>query len=282
MSEDDGEGRRVIRLWAGTGLRVLFCAGLLWVLTAGSYALPVNIASATGLATLLCVLLCYELEIRGVHPAWIMGGMMAILAAVLGGYGMWEVVRPPAPEGALLAAGEPSPPTLCPQKAGPDDLVMLFGNNRTVGRGAGPFMPFTVDECPGFRLRRTQDGLVVETYGYTWSNDAAFMVRGNDYTPLEALQLRTYRPDRSTFVLLDRFDQEVVYVRYLNRNTARIRGRLICGEAPQALIRDEAVFMGGVRIGGAYMGLKRMKGRHCGEIESGNRYGLAIGKPPPW
>ncbi len=282
MWESGGERAGSLRLWMGTGLRVLFCAGLVWFFTTGSYALPVNLLSATGLSTLLCVLLAYELEIRDVHPALVLGAMSAVLVLVLGGYGLWVLLRPPAPTGALLAAQEPSPPTFCSEEAGPDDLVMLFGTNRVVGRGNGPFMPFTVDECPGFRLRRTPEGLMIESAAYNWTSDLAFMVRDNEYQPLEGLQLRAYRPDRHTFVLLDRFDQEVIYVRYLNRNTARIRGRMLCGEAPQAVIRDNGVFVGGVRIGGAFFGLKRAPGGKCAEVKSGNRHGIVIGKPPPW
>ena len=74
---------------------------------------------------------------------------------------------------------------------------------------------------------------------------------------------------RSTFVLLDRFDKEVLYVRYLNSHAVRIRGRFLCGSAPQAVIRDDAVLVGGVRIGGVFVGQHVGKGHVCATIKAG-------------
>ena len=87
--------------------------------------------------------------------------------------------------------------------------------------------------------------------------------------------LRALRPDRSTFLLLDRFDKEVLYVRYLNRNAVRIRGRFICGQAPQAIIRDDTILTGGVRIRGVFVGQRLAKGNRCATIKGGE-YGIAI------
>ncbi|HKY19150.1 MAG TPA: hypothetical protein VJL82_09470 [Rhizomicrobium sp.] len=83
------------------------------------------------------------------------------------------------------------------------------------------------------------------------------------------LQLRPFRPDPHSIVVLDRFDKEVLYVRYLNPNAVRIRGRFLCGTAPQAVIRDDVIWVGGVRIGGVFLGQRPAAGHVCATVEAG-------------
>jgi hypothetical protein len=116
---------------------------------------------------------------------------------------------------------------------------------------------------------------MIRSFGYDWNNDIAFRVMDNVYEPAAPLQIRAFRPDRSTFLLLDRFDREVLYVRYLNRNAVRIRGRFLCGEAPQAVIHDDVIQVGGVRIGGVFIGQRPTHGHVCATIKAGG-YGIAI------
>ncbi|HEX3756423.1 MAG TPA: hypothetical protein VHV26_15235 [Rhizomicrobium sp.] len=262
----------------GTVLRVIGCVLVAWAFTAGSYTFPITLFAAIGLMTLLNVLLFYELSIRDVDQTYALGAIIAIMALVLGGYGVWWLMQPPEPTGPLRPAGDPSPATACPEKAGPHDLAIYFATDRVIGHGTGPFTPFVVDHCPSLALQPKNGGLMVQAVAYDYGDNVAFTVRNNVYEPAELLQLRVLRPDKSTFVLLDRFDQEVIYVRYLNRNAVLVRARFLCGEAPQALIRNNGIFTGGVRIEGAYVGLKRAPGHRCAVVESGG-HGIAIGDP---
>jgi hypothetical protein len=266
-----------VRRGLETGLRFIGCGLLAWAFAVGSYSFPATYSAAIAPVTLLSLLTTYELMIRDIEPQYALGAMAVIIATVLGGLGIWRGLQPPEPSGALQPAGEAEPASLCPERPGDNDLAMYFATDRVVAKGAGPFAPFTVDGCPVLKLLRKGAGLTVEATGYDWTNDVAFMVRDNVYTPMEPLQLRVFRPDRSTFVLLDRFDQEVVFVRYLSRNAVRIRGRFLCGEAPQALIRDQGIFTGGVRIGGVYLGLRHAGGGLCVTVHS-DAVGIMIGK----
>jgi hypothetical protein len=279
--KDDGNGGRghAIRLWTGTALRLASCALLAWVFAAGSYMLPSSLAAVVALTTLLNVLVFYELSIRDIDQRHAFAAMMGITAVLIGGYGVWWLTRPPEPTGALWPANDPSPATSCPEKAGPHDLAMYFATDRVVGRGRGPFTPFIVDSCPSLTLEPRGGGLMVQAVGYDFEDSVAFTVRDNVYAPREPLRLRVLRPDASTFVLLDRFDQEVIYVRYLNRNAALIRARFLCAEAPQAVIHNNGIFTGGVRIGGAYFGLKHAAGHRCAVIDALHPEGIVIGEP---
>jgi hypothetical protein len=124
-------------------------------------------------------------------------------------------------------------------------------------------------------LRRVGQGLMIRAFFYDWNNDVAFAVNDNIYEPTMPLALRTFRPDPHTFVILDRFDKEVLYLRYLNPNAVRIRGRFLCGEAPQAVIRDDAILVGGFRIGGVFFRQRVSKSHACATIRKGDE-GIAI------
>lgn len=261
--------------WLQTALRIMFTLLLIWGFFTGSSPLSFGIVAVLGLVNALALLLAYELSIRDVPPGWIGGGVFALIGASLVAYGAWLATRPPVPTGPLLPAREPTPRASCHEKIGPKDLVMAFGTNRVVGAGPGPFQPMIVDDCTVMALRRVGQGLMIKAFFTDWNGDMAFSVNDNVYEPTMPLQLRSFRPDPHTFVILDRFDEEVLYVRYLNPHAVRIRGRFLCGEAPQAVIHDDLIQVGGIRIGGVFLGQRPTKGHVCASIGTGT-YGIAI------
>ena len=264
--------------WLHSLLRITFTLALIWGFFSGSHPLSLGFVSVLAVAYALAILLGYELSIRDMPAGWIAGGIFALIGIPLVGYGVWEATRPPAPVGPLLPAREPTPRALCAEKIGPQDLVMAFGTDRAVGAGPGPFSPIQVGDCNVMLLRRMGRGLMVDAIFYNWNRDVAFIVNDNIYQPLLPLQLRPFRPDPQTIVILDRFDKEVLYVRYLNTNAVRIRGRFLCGEQPQAIIRDDRTLVGGIRIGGAFLGQRLAKGQRCATIKAGE-HGIAVTGP---
>jgi hypothetical protein len=259
----------------GMVLRAAVCGLVFWAFLVGQVLFPLQPAMVLAFATMLGLLVAFELLLRNAPQGWVLGSMLLIDLLVGGSYLLWRALQPPAPTGPLMAANDPSPPRMCEEKPGPGDLLMALGTNRVLGKGPGPFTPLKVDACVVLKLLRQNGGLIVQSFGYAWNGDIAFHVMNNVYEPDSALKLRALRPDRSTFLLLDRFDEEVIYVRYLNPNAVRIRGRFLCGEAPQAVIRDDVILVGGVRIGGVFIGQRPVKGHACATIKAGD-YGIAI------
>lgn len=255
----------------------MFTCLLIWGFFSGSSPLSFGIVAVLGLINALALLLAYELSIRDLPAGWVAIGVFAVIGVSLGGYGGWLATRPPKPTGPLLPAQEATPDARCVEKIGPKDLVMAFGLNRAVGTGSGPYSPLTVADCAIMTLHRVGRGLMVRAFFYDFNGDVAFSVVDNVYEPTLPLQLRQFRPDPYTIVILDRFDQEVLYLRYLNFNAVRIRGRFLCGTAPQAVVRDAMTLLGGVRISGAYFGQHIAKSHACSVIRSGEP-GIPIGE----
>jgi hypothetical protein len=257
-------------------LRVLGCGLLLWAFTAGGFSPAVRMPVVLAVATVFGVLVVYELYIRDVPQGWVLTALLVIQGAALGGYAIWLHLQPPPPTGPLQAANDPSPQNDCPDKPGPRDLLVAFGTDRVVARGDGPVTPLHVADCPVLSLKRGGQGLMVNASFYDWSNDIAFRIRDNVYEPYAPLQLYTWRPDPSTLIVLDRFEKEVLYVRYLNARAVRIRGRFLCGEAPQAVIRDNQILVGGVRMNGVFIGQHRTMGHVCATVSPGSSGGITI------
>lgn len=246
-----------------TAIRILCCGFCLWALQLGSYTVPINLASALLVATVASVLLAYELAVRDVASGTLVGAFACVFGFIIGGFAVWHALQPPPPTGPLRPAGEPSPKLSCPEKAGPRDLVIYFGTDARIGQGDGPFTAFKVADCPVLAFTRTKAGLTFSDVGYDYDGDIAFMIRNGIYEPQFPLGLRPLRPDASTYVLLDHYDQEVIYVRFLNPNAVRVRGRFICGTAPQVVIRDTGILVGGIRIAGISSGQHAVPGHVC-------------------
>lgn len=229
-----------------------------------------------GFATAMSLAIGYELSKRG-REGWALPVVLIFPAVIGGGYAFWQFLTTPVPPtGALLAANEPTPPSVCSEQPEADDLVMLLGTNRVIGKGAGPFTPLLATECATVKLIRRGKGLVVEAFGIDNTNSLAYSVRENRLDLVMVPGLRARRPDPSTFVLADRFNQEVIYVRYLNPGAVRMRGRFLCGANPQVVVRDEGTWVGGLRLRGVQIGQRPTKGHVCATMGPGKPYGIHV------
>lgn len=234
--------------------------------------------SLLGFAIALSLGVGFELSVRNVEPNVVLAIVLAIptVTGVTQAAYSW-LFPPPVYLGPLLPADEPSPPMTCAQKSDANDLTIAFGSNRVIAKGQGPFVPLGMGECNGPVIIRAGRGLMVDARGYDWNNDIAWQVRGNalDFNGVPGLRAR--RPDAHSLVLLDRFDHEVLYVRYLNRNAVKLRGRFLCAEQPQVVFDDARVWVGGVRIGGVMFGQHPTRGHVCATA-TGPDPAIAVGR----
>ena len=146
-----------------------------------------------------------------------------------------HALQPPPPTGPLRPAGEPSPKLSCPRQA----RSRRSGDRCSapmpvIGQGNGPFTPFKVADCPVLSLHAHGRGLTFSDVGYDYDDDIAFMIRDGIYQPLSAPgtagdPARSQHLSSCSTITI----RKSIYVRYLNRNAVRIRGRFMCGKAPR-------------------------------------------------
>jgi hypothetical protein len=231
-----------------------------------------------GFATAMSLAVGYELSMRGLGD-WAFPVVLLLPAVIGGSYAFWQyLTRPVPPTGPLLMANEPTPQlSVCREHISDDDLVIALGTNRVIASGAGPFTPLQANDCPTVKLIRRGKGLAVEAFGYDNTNSLAYSIRDTRLDLLMTPGLRARRPDPHTFVLADSFNQEVVYVRYLNSGAVRIRGRFLCGANSQVVVRDEGIWVGGLRLRGVQVGQRMTRGRVCARMGPGGpAYGIQV------
>jgi hypothetical protein len=252
-----------------TVLRIGVCLAGVWAFCAGGSPLSFNGIVFPLLGLVASVLGAYELGIREIAGKWVLAWVIGVTLAGDAGYGLWWVMRPAPITGPLTPAGEASPPSACREKAGRGDLVMAFGPNRALGAGPGPFTPFAVGDCSGPAFQRVPGGVTVSAFYYDLTGAITMTLKDNVFDAYQPVAMRFFRPDAHTLVLLDHFDTEVLYVRLLNANTLRIRGRFLCGDQPRAVISDTRILMDGIRILGDYFGQRAAKAQPCTRLKPG-------------
>src|SRR5258708_4900273 len=118
-----------------TVLRVIVCVLLFWAFLSGGSLLSLRWPVILAVATALAMLTAHELILRDAAPGRVLASVLIIPGLSCGGYLAWLYFQPPEPTGPLIAANDPSPPSGCEEKPGADDLQMVFGTDRVVGKG---------------------------------------------------------------------------------------------------------------------------------------------------
>jgi len=139
-----GKAKEFLGRWRGTALRAVLCAFVFWAFLWGRVVFPLQPAVVLAFATMLGLLVAFELLLRDAPQAWMLGSILAIDLVVGASYLLWRQLQPPAPSGPLVAADDPTPAG-CGDTPGPGDLLMAFGTDRVLGKGPGPFTPILVD-----------------------------------------------------------------------------------------------------------------------------------------
>ena len=195
----------------------------------------------------------YELSVRQAPQHWMMLWVLAIFAGAALAWAGLDYFFPAriAPQGVLVAANDPAPRFGCSKLKPPiakDDLVMLFGADRIVGRGKVPFVPARIGTCPAFTVTRGAGGLLIDAFGYNSGDDVVYRIEKNRFHMIVRGFSKAERPDASTLIVSDDTGHQSFYLRYLNRNTVRVRGIFRCGDSDPVTVSDDAVTIGTHRV----------------------------------
>jgi hypothetical protein len=224
------------------------CLGVL-VYNWGSLAWPMHRGMALLVMTAVFSLAWfYELTMRDAPIGRVLVGLLAIMGgAVVLWLALALFVHPlPNDSTPLLPASETMEVQSC--AAPPGALTALVGADQIVGRSKGAFTPFKISSCPGPGFSATLQGLVVDDFGYDGDGSVIFKIRRNLFDLMLGDYLHVHRADRSTLGLYDRWEREILYVRYLNPGTIRVRGRFLCGDYPPVTVKEDSVTVGDTRF----------------------------------
>jgi hypothetical protein len=130
-----------------------------------------------------------------------------------------NLIRRPENEGVLIPARDPNPPANC--QIPKDAFAVFFGNNVDWTTGASAVL--TVKREPIIAFDHDSKKLKLTTLRvYDDQNNIIARVDADGFwtSPL----VRIKKPDKSTLIVFDHLDQEVLDLRFLNPHTVSILG----------------------------------------------------------
>jgi hypothetical protein len=190
----------------------------------------------------------YELTMRDAPMGRVLAGVLAIIggAVVLWGVLTLFTHRLPNDSALLVPAGETLEAQGCYRP--PGAVMVAVGPDRIIGRGRAAFTSFKISGCSGPSFTVTPQGLVVDDFGYDGDGSVIFKIRHNLFDLMLGDCLHVHRPDASSLGVYDRWEHEILYVRYLNPGAVRLRERFLCGDYPRVKMTNASVTVGYARF----------------------------------
>jgi hypothetical protein len=201
----------------------------------------------------------YEMTIRDAPMGSVLAGVVAIMGgAIVLWLGLTFFVHPlPNDSTPLVPAGEKLDAGSCDVRAGA--MTVAVGADRLIEGSRGVFTPFRVSGCPGPSFSVSSQGLVVDDFGYDGDGSVIFKIRHNLFDLMLGDYLHVHRPDRSTLGIYDQWENEILYIRYLNPVAIRVRGRFLCGDYPPVTVSNRSVTVGYTRFSEPFCLLDRQR-----------------------
>jgi hypothetical protein len=136
-------------------------------------------------------------------------------------------------EGFLLPANEPDPPSFCSEDNGPsymriskDALKIFIGRNEAFG-ARFPYVVLRARHKDRIVVDRDETGRIALTVDiFDKEGKVIVTFEKGHFTVVQTDILDMKRSDRSTLIVRDRYKNEVLNVRYLNKRSLRFSGLL--------------------------------------------------------
>jgi hypothetical protein len=101
-----------------------------------------------------------------------------------------------------------------------------------------------IGTCNVLRVRRSEGGIAVSADVVYPSGVVAAHIRDNNFQLVPPEYANSEAPDKSTLLLRDRNGEELFWIKYLNPNSVKIRGRFACKGYGSVIIKDDEMIIG--------------------------------------
>jgi hypothetical protein len=229
-------------------VRTLVLTGFCLILVAWNWPYVMAASHRTMTLLVLCAVLSgsvfYELTMRNAPMEWVLAGVLGVIALAASSWiALYLFVTSlPNSHTPLVAARQSHTAGGCGASA--QTLQIIMGGTNVTGPGNGPFTPFRVGVCSGPFITRTPHGLMVNAFGYDDDGTMIYRIRNNQFERMMGDYLHIHRTDRSTLAIYDKSENEVLYLRYVDPGTVRVRGRFLCNETSPVTVSDDAITIG--------------------------------------
>jgi len=142
--------------------------------------------------------------------------------------------------GWLIPAHDPTPPNPCDRASlGPDAAILLMGTNAIASNGYGTFIPLEIKQCEAIVMDRTPEGVLFGMQLIDADDNRVVTIRNNE---IEALNGENYHArqsqDRASIKIENKYNVELFYARFINKNVIRVRGLFGCDPHATVAIED--------------------------------------------
>lgn len=149
--------------------------------------------------------------------------------------------------GTLQPANDPTPRNYCDNPEHPADMIplpkntlkILIGTNTWAWTKPIRFTPIVIGDCPTVTMLRTSTGIEVGADLFDANGKLIARVRKNAISAIQGEHSSVTRDgDLSTLIIRDQDKREILYIRYLNPFTLRMRGIFGCHGHALVAIKD--------------------------------------------
>ena len=203
-----------------------------------------------GLAVTVSLVTVYQTRVWRWDINWIIAAVFVWFASaeIINGIVGPIVVPDVEVIGVLRAGNDPTPPMPC-KPAGPPDALKIFVGNNVVFQKTPEIkkiVALKVGNCPVATMERVPSGIAIGANLYDRFGKLIAYIDGGE---LHVLTNETIRADRngdlSTLIVTDSAKRELLFVRYLNSTTLRIRGIFGCPGHALVQVTDNEIIMSG-------------------------------------
>lgn len=145
--------------------------------------------------------------------------------------------------GVLLPANDPSPPNRCTPPP-PEALSVFYGGSVAWST----HFPLTIVSITGkdlLSVRRDANGLSVWAKIFDAEGKIIADIENNEFTINQNNYFKHKRPDASTLIIYDQYDQPVLNVRFLNPAALRVLGVFRVKDRAPVIIEENRTLFGG-------------------------------------
>lgn len=149
-------------------------------------------------------------------------------------------------EDDLFPASEHDPPY--PSRCNPsaNDFKIFLGKSMAYFTGQPPYTFVTINNEPKLVIEKSRAGLAITTDVLAEDGRTILVriVKNHFITTTGGEVLQRQRPDRSTLIVLDKYGNTALNVRYLNDKTIKIMGTFHYPSVTVTITEDQAAFVG--------------------------------------
>jgi len=214
-------------------------------------------------------LLCLAIALVGLFGVLLIDGLRAkrlvplmalavAICALIFEFAPPALLKEAANSGWLIPATDPSPKTACTPDAGTRKadatgagwfFVTIAGGGVLTVTPTNKLIAVSVDGRPTVVIERSEKGILLDVDMFNPDGTLAVRIEQNAWTTSTAQTFKATRPDVSTLSVVGIHGEELLWVRYMNANTVKLRGTFYrIGDPQPAVITDSSINPGHMQL----------------------------------